>query len=163
MKIGGPNGASSAGAVGRGRPATGGQGFVPTEAAEGSAPTDQASRLESLEGVITLSALLALQGVDDPLLRRRRMVGRAGRILDLLDELKLALIDGEASPAVLDQLLVARPRKIRAWMRCWIRLKRARPLSWPRSVARAPPERNPSLETSSIEPFERFAISAALG
>jgi hypothetical protein len=107
MKIGGPNGASSAGAVGRGRPATGGQGFVPTEAAEGSAPTDQASRLESLEGVITLSALLALQGVDDPLLRRRRMVGRAGRILDLLDELKLALIDGEASPAVLDQLLVA--------------------------------------------------------
>jgi hypothetical protein len=107
MKIGGPNGASSAGALGRGRPATGGQGFAPTEAAEEALPAEQASRLESLEGVITLSALLALQGVDDPLQRRRRMVGRAGRILDLLDELKLALIDGEASPAVLDQLMVA--------------------------------------------------------
>jgi hypothetical protein len=61
--------------------------------------------MASLEGVITMSALLALQGVDDPMQRRRRAVGRAGRILDLLDELKLALIDGEASPAMLDRLV----------------------------------------------------------
>jgi hypothetical protein len=45
--------------------------------------------------------------VDDPLSKRKRAVGRAGRILDLLDELKLALIDGGASPAMLDRLVSA--------------------------------------------------------
>ncbi|HUO20931.1 MAG TPA: flagellar assembly protein FliX [Caulobacteraceae bacterium] len=106
MKIGGPNGPSAAGALGRSRPGPGGEGFAPS-AAEEAGSTDEARRLESLEGVITMSALLALQGVDDPLQRRRRMVGRAGRILDLLDELKLALIDGEASTDTLDRLVIA--------------------------------------------------------
>jgi hypothetical protein len=45
--------------------------------------------------------------VDDPLSKRKRAVGRAGRILDLLDELKLALIDGGAAPAMLDRLVSA--------------------------------------------------------
>jgi hypothetical protein len=106
MKIGGPNGPSAVGAPGRKRPAGGGDGFAPTSTEETGA-SDDTRRLESLEGVITMSALLALQGVDDPHQRRRKMVGRAGRILDMLDELKLALIDGEASPATLDRLLAA--------------------------------------------------------
>lgn len=106
MKIGGPNGPSAAGALGRKRPAAGGDGFAPT-AADDAGASDETRRLESLDGVITMSALLALQGVDDPQQRRRKMVGRAGRILDMLDELKLALIDGEASPGTLDRLLTA--------------------------------------------------------
>jgi hypothetical protein len=105
MKISGPNGASSTGATRQARPAAGGN-FAPS-ASEEAAPADEARRLESLEGVITMSALLALQGVDDPLSKRKRAVGRAGRILDLLDELKLALIDGGASPAMLDRLVGA--------------------------------------------------------
>ncbi len=105
MKISGPNGATSAGPTRQARPATGGN-FAPT-AAEQPGSTEEARRLESLEGVITLSALLALQGVDDPLSKRKRAVGRAGRILDLLDELKLALIDGGASSAMLDRLVGA--------------------------------------------------------
>jgi hypothetical protein len=104
MKIGGPNSASAPGASRRARPSGGGDGFAPATADE-AGPADETRRLESLEGVITMSALLALQGVDDPMQRRRRAVGRAGRILDLLDELKLALIDGEASSAMLDRLL----------------------------------------------------------
>ncbi len=105
MKISGPNGASSTSATRQARPGAGGD-FAPT-ASEQAAPADEARRLESLEGVITLSALLALQGVDDPLSKRKRAVGRAGRILDLLDELKLALIDGGAAPAMLDRLVSA--------------------------------------------------------
>ena len=105
MKISGPNGASPTGATRPARPAAGGQ-FALT-GSEQAGSTEDARRLESLEGVITLSALLALQGVDDPLSKRKRAVGRAGRILDLLDELKLALIDGGASPAMLDRLVGA--------------------------------------------------------
>lgn len=105
MKISGPNGATSTSATRQARPSTGGS-FAPA-AAEPSGSMEEARRLESLEGVITLSALLALQGVDDPLSKRKRAVGRAGRILDLLDELKLALIDGGASSGMLDRLVGA--------------------------------------------------------
>jgi len=105
MKISGPNGAGSVGAARQSRPSAGGA-FAPTPM-EQAGSAEEATRLESLEGVITLSALLALQGVDDPLSKRKRAVGRAGRILDLLDELKLALIDGEASSAMLDRLVGA--------------------------------------------------------
>ncbi len=105
MKISGPNNSSPAGAT-RKAPTAGGANFAPSTA-DGAGQADEARRLESLDGVITLSALLALQGVDDPLSKRKRAVGRAGRILDLLDELKLALIDGSASPAMLDRLVGA--------------------------------------------------------
>ncbi len=105
MKITGPNSASSAPGARAARPASGGA-FAPT-AADEAGPAEDMRRLDSLDGVITLSALLALQGVEDPMQRRRRAVGRAGRILDLLDELKLAMIDGAASPGTLDRLVVA--------------------------------------------------------
>jgi hypothetical protein len=45
--------------------------------------------------------------VGGPLERRRRAVGRAGRILDVLDDVKVALLDGEVSPDALDRLVVA--------------------------------------------------------
>ncbi len=105
MKISGPNSASSTGAA-RSARATGGGNFAPT-ATDDAGPAEEARRLDSLDGVITMSALLALQGVEDPLQKRRRAVGRAGRILDLLDELKLALIDGEAPGGALDRLVGA--------------------------------------------------------
>ena len=106
MKINGPGNASALGGARQARSAGGGDGFAPT-AAEEAGPAEESRRLESLEGVITMSALLALQGVEDSTQRRRRAVGRAGRILDMLDELKLVLIDGEASPAMLDRLVGA--------------------------------------------------------
>ena len=105
MKITGPNSTSSASAARGARPASGGT-FAPTGAQE-ALPAEDARRLDSLDGVMTLSALLALQGIEDPLQRRRRAVGRAGKILDLLDELKLGLIDGEASSGTLDRLVIA--------------------------------------------------------
>lgn len=51
-----------------------------------------------------VEALLALQDVGGPLERKRRAVRRAGRILDVLDEIKLGLLSGELSGAELDRL-----------------------------------------------------------
>jgi hypothetical protein len=42
--------------------------------------------------------------VGGPLERKRRAVRRAGRILDALDEIKLALLDGNLSLGQLDRL-----------------------------------------------------------
>lgn len=51
-----------------------------------------------------VDALLALQDVGTPLERKRRAVRRAGRILDTLEALKVALLDGDISGAELDRL-----------------------------------------------------------
>jgi hypothetical protein len=48
-----------------------------------------------------------LQEVGGPLERRRRSVARAGRILDGLDDLKLAMLGGAPSQAALAALMNA--------------------------------------------------------
>jgi hypothetical protein len=55
-------------------------------------------------GVGSLDALLALQANLDPLERKRRAVRRAGGLLDLLDALKIAVLDGEVSTGTLSKL-----------------------------------------------------------
>jgi hypothetical protein len=102
MKVTGPGGiGSSSGA----RPArgAGGDGFriITPESAAG---TGQASSVSATQGVMGVEALLALQDVGTPLERKRRAVRRAGRILDTLDDLKIALLEGEISGADLDRL-----------------------------------------------------------
>ncbi len=102
MKINGPSSTSSTGAArGAGRAASGGGFSVTVDAADEAA---EAQRMAGLDGVMTVSALLALQGVEDPLSRRKRAMGRASRILDMLDDLKVAMLEGAASPATLDNL-----------------------------------------------------------
>ena len=93
----------SATAVGQGgRRAAGGTfsltGPEAAAATARTAPTGGASAVGSLD------ALIALQEVDSPLERRRRAIHRAGRLLDALDKLKLALLDGEPSAADLQRL-----------------------------------------------------------
>ena len=102
MKIEGPTGPSSTGAArGAGRPAAG--GFSLSGAGE-AAEAAEAQRMAGLDGVMTVSALLALQGVEDPLQRKKRAMGRASRLLDILDDLKVAMLDGRAAPSTLDNL-----------------------------------------------------------
>jgi hypothetical protein len=102
MKVTGPSGiGSSSGA----RPArsAGGEGFrivTPDAAPEASL----ASSVSASRGVMGVEALLALQDVGGPLERKRRAVRRAGRILDVLDEIKVALLEGALSSADLDRL-----------------------------------------------------------
>jgi len=76
----------------------------------GAGPATGAPAISSsagLSGISGLDALIALQAVGDPLERRRRSVGRAGRILDVLDGLKVAMLDGRVPASSLDRLVRA--------------------------------------------------------
>lgn len=102
MKIEGPTGPSQTGAMrGAGRTTSGGFSL---SGADEAAEAAEAQRMAGLDGVMTVSALLALQGVEDPSHRRKRAMGRASRLLDILDDLKVAMLEGRAAPATLDNL-----------------------------------------------------------
>jgi hypothetical protein len=104
MKVTGPGGIGSSSGP---RPARGaggeGEGFriVTPEAAP---ETSQASSVSATRGVMGVEALLALQDVGGPLERKRRAVRRAGRILDVLDEIRIGLLEGGLNGADLDRL-----------------------------------------------------------
>ena len=93
-------------ASGTGVKRSAGAGFS-LPAVEDAAAATHAGPTDAVAGVGSLDALIALQAVDDPLTRKRRAVGRAGRLLDALDQVKLALIDGEPSPQTLQRLASA--------------------------------------------------------
>ena len=69
-----------------------------------SSSASAASAASSSAGVAGLSALMALQGVEDPTERRRRAIRRGSNLLDKLEELKLALLGGDADPVSLQGL-----------------------------------------------------------
>jgi hypothetical protein len=103
MKVSGPAGPSAAGSA---RPtpsqaAAGGFEAIMTPAASGAAGVAGAGGVSAIS---SLDALIALQEVGGPLERRRRATGRAGRILDALDELKLQLLAGGLTPTVIEAL-----------------------------------------------------------
>lgn len=102
MKVTGPSGVGSAQGP---RPARagGGEGFRIFTPQQAVGP-GQASSVSAAQGVMGVEALLALQDVGNPTERKRRAVGRAGRILDVLDHIKVAMLDGDLSGADLDRL-----------------------------------------------------------
>ena len=102
MKVVGPNGVGQAGGPRQARP-SGGAGFRLPSLAEAAGPA-QANSVSGVSSVMGMDALLALQDVGGPLERKRRAVGRAGRILDELEGLKIALLDGEVTGADLERL-----------------------------------------------------------
>jgi hypothetical protein len=106
MKVGGSNGVGSAQAAGaRGAgPAAGGFSVAGADAAAETAPS---SWLASTLGVGSIDALLTLQEVGGPLERRRKAVRRAGIILDVLDDLKISVLEGGIPPATLGRLIEA--------------------------------------------------------
>jgi Class II flagellar assembly regulator len=105
MKVGSSSGVNGAGAAyAPSRPAAGGFSLASAGGASDAAPM---ARTAGPTGVTSLDVLLALQEVDGPLERRRKAVRRAGRILDVLDEVKLALLDGHLPPAALERLMAA--------------------------------------------------------
>jgi hypothetical protein len=61
----------------------------------------------------SLEALLALQETSSPLERRRKAVRRAGRILDALDELRIAVLDPDGLDAAALQRLQGAVREAR--------------------------------------------------
>lgn len=65
--------------------------------------------LRTLSGI---DALIALQGIEDPIERRRRAVKHGRRALDALDELKIGLLAG-----TLDQATMLRLKSVAADLR----------------------------------------------
>ena len=99
MRIYGPNGAATglpSGAVRRS--SQGGFSLSQTESPAGTRPTS------APKGIGNIDALLALQGVEDPLERRKRAVTRGRSALDVLDDLKLGLLSGSLDTSTMHRL-----------------------------------------------------------
>ncbi len=70
----------------------------------GGRPAGGAAAAAGLAPLTSLGAVLAVQAVEDPLTGRRRARERGERLLDALEELRLALIDGRLPAARLGAL-----------------------------------------------------------
>ena len=100
MKVVGPNGVSTPASTRTTRSASGfSLGQAPAAASPSAATASTAAG-----GVSDVSALMALQGIEGPLEKRRRAIRRGGGLLDRLEEIKLALLTGDADDTSLDQL-----------------------------------------------------------
>jgi len=102
MRIHGPNGSAAAAAPATARRAAGGTFKVGGEEAPRSAASTG-----GLRAISTLDALLALQGVEDFKERKKRVVAKGRNALDVLDSLKLGLLDGSVDQGMLSRLKVA--------------------------------------------------------
>ena len=100
MRVNSPNGTATATAPATTRRVSGPGGFTLSET-NGPQTASPAISLRTVGGI---DALIALQGIEDPLERRRRAVKHGRRALDALDELKLALLSGTLEPSALVRL-----------------------------------------------------------
>ena len=57
-----------------------------------------------MRAISSVDALIALQGVEDPTERRKRAVQKGRNALDILDGLKVGLLEGEVDPSTLGRL-----------------------------------------------------------
>jgi hypothetical protein len=101
MKVTGPSGPSSAPGA---RPARAGGGGFSVSSAGSAASASAMTAASAAGGVGDVSALMALQGIEDVTERRRRAIRRGGGLLDRLEELKLALLDGGSGEGALERL-----------------------------------------------------------
>jgi hypothetical protein len=99
MRVTAPNGTALATAPALARRSTGGTFSV---AESGAAPAP--SPAVALRTVGGIDALIALQGIEDPIERRRRVVKNGRRALDALDEVKLGLLGGSLDQATMLRL-----------------------------------------------------------
>jgi hypothetical protein len=99
MRVEGTNRTSLAAAPGAARRSSG--GTFSLGHSEAPQPQSGAVALRTLGGI---DALIALQGVEDPVERRRRAVKQGRRALDALDELKIGLLAGTLDNATMLRL-----------------------------------------------------------
>ena len=102
MRIYGPNGTALAATPTAARRTAGGSFTVSDQ----EAPRNSTSA-GSLRAISTVDALIALQGVEDPTERKKRAVAKGRNALDVLDSLKLGLIDGSVDQSTVARLKVA--------------------------------------------------------
>ncbi len=101
MKVTGSTGAPKTGAAAPARPSAGGFS-VPSAGAVSEAPAPSMSA--SVGGIASVQALIALQEMGGPLERRKKAMDRGGRLLDVLDQIKVGLLDGDLDSGALDRL-----------------------------------------------------------
>lgn len=102
MRIQGANGTAVAAKPGAARRTAAG-GFSLDEADTSSHP----SASGGLRAISTLDALLALQGIEEVGERKKRAFAKGRNALDLLDRLKVGLLDGSLDTSTLARLKVA--------------------------------------------------------
>jgi hypothetical protein len=100
MRIYGPNGTTL------GSPAA---NIRRTSTSSFSLPEDAASTAETRAAVApkasaNIDALLAMQGIEDPVERRKRSVQRGKGALDVLDDLKIGLLSGNFDASTMSRL-----------------------------------------------------------
>ena len=99
MRIYGPNGTTlNAPAANVRRPSS--TGFSLPDAS--SAPDTRAALAP--KAAANIDALLALQGIEDPVERRKRSVQRGKGALDVLDDLKIGLLSGNFDASTVSRL-----------------------------------------------------------
>ena len=99
MRVQGSNGAAAAATSSPARRAGGGTFRLSEE--EGARGTSASAGLRTIG---SLDALLALQSVEDPTERRKRAVKNGRQALDVLDALKLSVLDGSLDQSVVGRL-----------------------------------------------------------
>src|ERR1700690_618461 len=104
MRVYGPNGTAVATAPPAARRSASG-----TFALSDSEPPQAQNAAVALRTLGGIDALIALQGIEEPVERRRRAVKHGRRALDALDELKLGLLAG-----TLDQATMLRLKSVAA-------------------------------------------------
>jgi hypothetical protein len=63
-----------------------------------------AAQTGGLRAISSVDALIALQGVEDPTERRKRAVQKGRHALDILDNLKVGLLEGDIDPSMIGRL-----------------------------------------------------------
>lgn len=102
MRIYGPNGTALASAPTAAR--RGASGTFTVSEPETTRSTGAAGALRS---ITSLGALIALQGVESSAERKKRSVAKGRNALDVLDRLKVAVLDGSVDSSTLARLKVA--------------------------------------------------------
>ena len=99
MRIYGPNGTTLGTPAANAR-RTGPSGFALPDTA--AAPETRSAAGPKAAG--NIEALLAMQGIEDPVERRKRSVQRGRGALDVLDDLKIGLLSGNFDSSTVNRL-----------------------------------------------------------
>jgi hypothetical protein len=99
MRIYGPNGTTLGSPAGNAR-RTSSSGFALPDSV--LTPETRAPTAPKAAG--NIDALLAMQGIEDPVERRKRSVARGRGALDVLDDLKIGLLSGNFDASTVNRL-----------------------------------------------------------
>jgi hypothetical protein len=99
MRIYGSNGTTLGSPAGNAR-RTSSTGFVLPD----TASTPETRAVVAPKAAANIDALLAMQGIEDPVERRKRSVQRGKGALDVLDDLKIGLLSGNFDTSTMSRL-----------------------------------------------------------